>query len=220
MSIFEDLREWIEQATAIDELVVSEGADLKLEIGTVAQLIAKNQGPAVLHRKINGYPPDFRVLTNMLCNVRTFNLAFGLPLDSAMRDTIETLRRKALDWERESVQFPPEFVDKAPILENIIEGDDIDLNIFPVPTWHELDGGRYIGTADANITRDFETGQINVGTYRCQLHDRYTVGMMITHGHHGRIHRDTYFDRGEPCPAVMVFGVDPLLFAVAASEVP
>jgi 3-polyprenyl-4-hydroxybenzoate decarboxylase len=31
-------------------------------------------------------------------------------------------------------------------MENVYHGDDIDLLKFPVPRWHERDGGRYIGT--------------------------------------------------------------------------
>ena len=41
---------------------------------------------------------------------------------------------------------------------------------FPVPRWHELDGGRYIGTDDLVITRDPEEGWVNVGTYRIMVH--------------------------------------------------
>ncbi len=220
MAKFKDLREWIEQAKKIDEVVVIEGADLRYEIGTINQLTAKNEGPAVLHQNIKGYPPNFRVLTNLLSNIRTFNLSLGFPLDNTIRDTVETLREKVREWQLVLQDFPPKVVERAPILENVVEDEDIDLSKFPVPLWHELDGGPFIGTADAVITQDPDTGEINAGTYRCQLHDRQTVGLNIAPGHHGRIHREKYFERGEACPIVAVFGIDPLLFGVASNQVP
>jgi 4-hydroxy-3-polyprenylbenzoate decarboxylase len=83
-----------------------------------------------------------------------------------------------------------------------------------------MDGGKYIGTGVGVITSDPDTGELNMGTYRVQLHDRQTVGFYISPGKHGRIHRDKYFSRGKPCPAVMIFGFDPLEFAAGAAEVP
>ena len=219
MVAFQDLRKWIEQAGKIGELVVIEGADTKYEMGAIAQVSSRNHGPGILHHKIKGYPANFRVITNMMSNIRTFNLSFGFPLENTFRDTIDTMRKKVMEWEIDAEGFPPKVVDTGPILENMVEGDEIDLNIFPVPTWHQQDGGPYIGTADCIITRDPDTGQVNVGTYRSQLYDQQNVGMMVTHGHHGGLHRKKYFERGEPCPVVMVFGVDPLLFGISASNI-
>ena len=220
MAQFEDLRQWIEQAKEIGELEIIEGADPKLEIGAIAQITAKNRGPANLHQKIKGYPSNFMLITNLMCNVKTFNLIFGFPLGNSIKDTVQMMRKKVAEWERDAGKFPVSVVSQAPILENVVEGAKIDLRIFPAPLWHELDGGPYIGTADSWITRDPDTGQVNCGTYRGQLHDHQTVGMMITHGHHGRLHREIYFKRGEPCPAVLVVSQDPLLFAISASSIP
>ncbi len=216
----QDLRKWLDQARTIGEVTEIEGADTNLEIGTLSQVVARNQGPAVLHDKIKGYPPGFRVLTNSMSNIKTINLTFGLPLDYAIKDSIEELRKRITGWEKNASSFAPRIVDEAPVLENVVEGDKVDLNIFPVPLWHEMDGGPYIGTACSVITRDPDTGQINCGTYRNQRLDGQSVGLMITHGHHGRRHRDKYFSRGEPCPVVMVFGQAPLFFAISAASIP
>ncbi len=220
MTRFTDLRQWIGQAKEISEMVVVEGADLKHEIGTINQLTARNAGPSVLHQNIKGYPPGYRLLTNLLSNIRTFNLTIGFPIDNTIRDTVETLRIKVKEWETVALDLSPKAVEAAPIQENVLEDEDIDLNKFPVPLWHELDGGPYLGTADAIITRDPDTGEINAGTYRCQLYDRRTVGLNVAPGRHGRIHVEKYFERGEACPIVAVFGIDPLLFAVASNQVP
>lgn len=40
---------------------------------------------------------------------------------------------------------------------------------FPAPKLHREDGGRYLGTADAVITRDPDAGWVNLGTARVQV---------------------------------------------------
>ncbi len=214
-----DVREWMEKADSVGELKTVEGADPNLEMGAIVEENSRNLGPAIIFDKVKGYAPGFRVLSNSMSNIRTFNLTFGLPLENTIRETVKVLSEKLGKWEGESDKFPPKVVKSAPILENIKEGKDIDLGIFPVPLWHKLDGGPYIGTGDGIITADPDTGETNMGTYRIQLHDRNTVGFYVSPGKHGRVHRDKYFARGEPCPVVMVFGFDPLLYAISSNEV-
>ena len=99
-------------------------------------------------------------------------------------------------------------------------GDEVDVTKFPAPKWHEKDGGRYIGTGTYTITRDPEENWLNAGAYRAQVHDKKTVGMVMAAGHHGRIHRDKAFKRGEPLPAAMVLGGDPIAFFFGGLEAP
>ena len=91
---------------------------------------------------------------------------------------------------------------------------------FPAPVWHEKDGGRYIGTGTYSITRDPEENWLNAGAYRAQVHDKKTVGVIMAAGHHGYIHREKYFARGEAMPLVMVLGGDPLAFFYGGMEAP
>ena len=85
-----------------------------------------------------------------------------------------------------------------PINEVVLRGDQIDLTKFPAPKHWPLDGGgqpgedigRYIGTADAVLTRDPDTGIINIGTYRMMIQGKDEVGLYLspgqarTPGHH------------------------------------
>ncbi len=112
-------------------------------------------------------------------------------------------------------------VTSGPILENVKTGDEIDMTIFPTPHWHELDGGRYIGTADCVITGEPEEGGwVNVGIYRVQIHNKNTLGLYVSPGHHARIMREKYWEKGKSCPVVVTFGQDPLLFLVAGQSMP
>ena len=217
---FKDLRDWIRLADGIGEIRRITGADPHLEVGTMVQINGRNEGPAMVFDRFPGYRDGFRVLTNSMGNIRTVNITFGLPADQSIRQTVETLRVRAGEWSEASRRYPYEPVEQGPILENVFEGDEVDLEKFPTPLWHEHDGGRYIGTGVGVITRDPDTGAVNIGTYRVQLHDRHHVGFYISPGKHGRIHRDKYFSRGEPCPVAMFFGYDPLSYILAASEIP
>lgn len=217
---FNDMREWIEKAKEIGELKVIEGADPHLEVGTMVQINGQNLGPALLFDKLKGYKAGYRVVTNSMCNIKTVNLTFGLPVANTIRETVETLRVKAKEWADKAKEFSYKVVESGPILENVEEKDEVDLGKLPVPLWHELDGGPYIGTGVGVITRELGTDVLNMGTYRSQLHDRQNVGFYITGGKHGRLHRDKYFERKEPCPVAMVFGPDPLTYLLAASEIP
>ena len=63
--MFNDLREYLEQAEALGELKTIEGADWELEIGTLTEIMAKPNTPALLFDKIKGYDAGYRVVTNL-----------------------------------------------------------------------------------------------------------------------------------------------------------
>jgi 4-hydroxy-3-polyprenylbenzoate decarboxylase len=126
-------------------------------------------------------------------------------------------------WRRQvkTIQpIEPEHVRCCPLFENVRETGGIDLLSFPVPRWHELDGGRYIGTDDLVITRDPEEGWVNVGTYRVMVHGRDHLGLHMSPGKHGRVHRDKHHQAGKALPIAVSFGHHPLNFLVASTDVP
>ena len=164
-----------------------------------------------------GYPKGFRTLYGQLSSIRRIALTLGLPLEHDRKvDIVQRYHERM----QELKPLPPRFVKDGPILENVIEGDAIDVLKFPVPRHHELDTARFIGTADCVMTKDPDDGWFNLGAYRSQVYDGKTVGCQITEGKHGRIHRDKYFERGEPMKVVILCGQDPLLFMLSSSPLP
>ena len=221
MNGWKDLREWIDLAKKMGEIKEIEGADLNLELSAVAQVNAKNNGPALLFTGYRGERDEnFRVMTNSVGNHNLFNLTFGFEKFSSLRETVENLRGRPSTWEREAENFKPETVEKGPIMENIRSEGEVNMGIFPIPLWHKDDGGKFIGTGVAVITADPDDGSINVGSYRSQFYGSNTVGLNIERGKHGNTHREKYFSRGMPMPVVLVFGPDPLLYILAGSEIP
>jgi len=215
---FNDLREFIDAARQIGEVKEIHGAHWKLEIGALTELFAfKEPSPLLLFDQIPDHSPKFRVASNIVNNAVRSGLAVGMPADTTPIGLIARWKELLKNVK----PIPPRTVSTGPILENTRTGDDIDMTIFPTPHWHELDGGRYIGTADCVITGEPEEGGwINVGIYRVQVHDRNTLGLYVSPGHHARIMREKYWEQGKSCPVVVTFGQDPLLFLVAGQSVP
>ena len=85
---------------------------------------------------------------------------------------------------------------------------------------HREDGGRYIGTGDTFINRDPETGYVNMGTYRMQVHARNLLGIWQSPGQQGRTIAERYWKEGKACPVVATFGGDPLLFFLSYTKFP
>ena len=214
--LYEDLRQWLDAASDLGEVREVEGATWEEDIGMATELLHHSDpAPAALFDKIPGYPDGFRVLTNFFGG-RRMNMTLGFP-DAAnkfeLADAFTTLYRN-------TEPIPHAVVDSGPIMENVQTGAEVNVLAFPTPLWHERDGGRYIGTGSFNVTRDPDEDWVNLGTYRVMVHDEATVGFYISPGKHGRIHRDKYMALGEPMPAVIVVGGDPLLFLMACNEVP
>ena len=139
-----DLRKWIEEIDAVGELQTVVGADHEEEIGGIIDIFMRKMiNPAVLFDEVPGYPKGFRVLGNILTSVRRINVALGLPVDTSEIELVEFWRKHMADM----TSIPPTVTNGGPVLENVSQGDDVDIWKIPSPRWHEGDGGYYIGTA-------------------------------------------------------------------------
>jgi len=213
----QDLRAWIAQMEAAGEVRHISGADREREIGGIVDIHQRRIGnPAVLFDDIPGYAKGYRVLANFLTSTRRINMTLGLPESGSEIELVQFWRR----YMKELPSIPPVEVTSGPILDNVFEGDEIDLFKIPVPKWHEDDGGYYIGTGDMVIMKDPDTGWINYGAYRVQAHDKKIATVMCSKGKHGDMIQRKYFERGLPCPVAVVCGVHPALFMVAGLEIP
>jgi 4-hydroxy-3-polyprenylbenzoate decarboxylase len=214
---YSGLRDWIEQVDALGELRRLSGASWDLEIGAISEIVAREMenGPALLFDDIPGYPAGHRVLSNYFGSVGRVALTVGFPADLDGIGFVQRWREHT----RGLQPIAPRVVQRGPVLDHV-RTSGIDLGQFPVPRWHEHDGGRYIGTACSVITRDRDTGWVNSGTYRVQLLGNDRLGLFMAPGRHGMRHRVQYWSNGEPCPVAMVFGGDPLLYMASSSPIP
>lgn len=203
-----DLREFLRIADQMEEMVVIEGADPHLEMGTLYELsLEKEDPPVIVFDRIKGFPPGYRVAMNV-------HVGKLFPGPGGVEGVKEFRQRRR----QAPAPMPPEEVETGPVFENILMGDDVNIFKFPHPKWHEKDGGDYIGTECMVINKDPDSDWVNVGTYRTQVHDEKTVTVFIEPGKHGRIIREKYWARGEACPMVVCLGQAPVLFAVSSSS--
>ncbi|MFT8243174.1 UbiD family decarboxylase [Roseomonas sp. BN140053] len=213
-----DLRDLITRFQAMGELQVIEGADPQLELSALAEVVTSRypgEEPALLFDKIAGYPAGFRILSGASNSFRRLASVLGV---APPRSKIDIVRSYKARMKKEFRLIPPRVVESGPILENVLRDDEVDLSRFPAPHVHELDGGRYIGTEDLVVMRDPDTGWVNVGTYRIMVHGKDELGIWISPGKHGRMIREKYFSKGEPCPVLISCGQDPLLFLSSNAE--
>lgn len=211
-----DLRAWIEDVDGLGELKRLNGADWNLEMGVLTELFAERLGPALLFDEIPGYRKGERVLSNALVTARRFGHTMGVERDAAPLDLVRQVKDKLRTLKPRGLVE----VKSGPVLENIAEGEDVDLFRFPAPKWHEHDGGRYIGTGGVVILRDPDTGWVNAAPYRVQIHERNLAGIYMAPGNHGTAIRKKYWERGEKCPVVVVAGEHPLIWAAASMKLP
>ncbi|MFN0301281.1 MAG: UbiD family decarboxylase [Burkholderiales bacterium] len=214
---YDDLREWLVLAEQLGEVRIVRDANWQDDIGLAAEAVLRAEnGPCVVFEDIQGCPKGFRLLMNVFAGKRR-NMTLGFPEHLSKWELSDAYREAYLKEQR---NIPHQMVETGPIFENILTGDDIDVRRFPAPVWHEKDGGRYIGTGTFSITRDPEEHWLNAGSYRAQVHDRASVGLLMAKGHHGAIHYEKYCARGESMPVAMVLGGDPISFFFGGLEAP
>lgn len=208
-----DLRDFIQMCEAEGELVrVKALVDWHLEISHVAKLNEEKGGPALLFENVKDYTSP--VLTSACTTTSRLALIMGMPKNSSLVDLMR-------EWvKRTRVKVPPQWVDIAPCKENIDKGDQINLLKFPVPHVYPKDGGRYFGTAAYVVSKDPDTGWVNLGTYRMQILDEKTLGTQFIKGKHADIMLKKYAERRQPMPVAACIGGDPLMFLMGAARFP
>lgn len=216
------LRSYLDVIDGFGELRTVRGAHWDLEIGAIAELGYRGaSSPALLFDDIVGYPGGSRVLTGATASPRRLGhtLRLGKDLDDA--GVVAALRGKPSVWAAGAADHPVLPVDDAPLLANVVPGDEVNLLDFPVPRWHEHDGGRFIGTGCLVVTSDPETGAHNGGCYRMEVQDSgRSVTIAAVPGKHGAQHIQRWFQREGRAPVTVSFGHDPLLLALGGTEVP
>jgi len=217
-----DLREWLERVEQLGELVrVSDAVDRDEEMSAIAYLVAKQQpSPAVLFERARGFEGSkigARMLWNVLGpSIRRIALTLEEPPETP---TVELIRRVKDKLKR---RLAPREVARgeAPVCAHTLTGADIDLDALPIPRHWPLDGGRYAGTADAVITRDPDSGYLNVGTYRMMVQGKSQCGLYLSPGKDARLHITRAWQQGKSIEVAAAWGIDPLFMLVGSQTFP
>jgi 4-hydroxy-3-polyprenylbenzoate decarboxylase len=213
----QDLRGFLQGVQALGELRTVRQADWNLEIGAITEVSGSEPNPpALLFDEIKDYPPGFRILSNMFQTQSRTALALGLPTHLKGVALVQSVREML----KSVSPMPPIFQNDGPVQENIFVGRQASVLRLPAPKLHREDGGRYLGTADAVITADPDTGWVNLGTARVQILDEFRVSLYVSPGKQTRLIAQKYWNQGRCCPVAVVCGIDPVLFAVSGLGLP
>jgi UbiD family decarboxylase len=218
---FGDLRGWIAALKAHGELhEIDAQVDWNIELGTVMRLAqGPGTGKALLFNNIKDYNKPSsrcrRVFGSALNNYRRIALMLGLPPDTHPRELVK-ISRNILEG-----AIAPRIVDSGPVKENIVTGKDVDLEELPVPYWNRLDGGRYLITYAGVVTKDPQTGVMNVGIYRGMLAGRDKIPILMWRAQHIGHHATSWLAAGQKeMPIAVAIGWEPSLGFCAGSPVP
>lgn len=144
---------------------------------------------------------------------------FGLALE---RDDAETFTHEAFDGCIEAAKanpIEPVTVDSAPVHENVITGQAVDLADIPVPKFFELDSGPFI-TGAIGITRDHDSGELNVGIYRTLIIGKNTFVINASSLSDLRRIYTGWEKSGEPMPIAIALGVPPAVLIAGSCKMP
>lgn len=204
---YQDLREYLDllEKAGLLKHVTAE-VDLKHEIGAICTRDMERHGPGLVFDNVKGYKGK-PLVSNIIYSVEQLAIAFNTDPDP---DAIYSV---VVDGHKNRI--PSLVLDTGPCKEEKFFGDDVDLYEIPTPVWHELDGGRYLGTSAGVIDRHPDTGILNMGTYRAMIVDKNTL--TLTGQISSRIAKNEA--KGLKTQIALAMGMDPLLTLASGSPV-
>jgi UbiD family decarboxylase len=206
-----DLRGWIAALHAAGEIKeIDAEIDWNIEIGTVMRLAqGTGDGPALLFNNIKDYGANARCRRVFGCGLSSYRrvaMMLGVAPDTHPRDLVK-MGRNVL-----SGGIAPKIVATGPVKENIVTGDDIDLYDLPSPWWNRLDGGRYLLTYGGCVTKDHDTGVMNVGIYRGMVASKNEIPILMWKAQHVGQHATSWERAGHnEMPIAVAIGWEPSL---------
>ncbi|MCH8806465.1 MAG: menaquinone biosynthesis decarboxylase [Planctomycetes bacterium] len=192
---------------------ISVEVDPELEISEITDRVTKAAGPALLFENVKG--SDIPLLINTYGTKERMCLALGADDFDEVAARVKTLIKpeipttlmqkiKKLPELAQLGRLPPKIV-KRGVCQEVVHTDDADLTTLPLLKCWPEDGGRYI-TLTSVFTKDPETGDRNIGTYRVQLVEPRLCAMHWHVHHDGARHYRRYKERGERMPLAIALG--------------
>ncbi len=203
-------REFLSRIKSEGELIeVDQELDIKYDIGALCRVLSDADGPAAIIKNFKG--PKLRsgtLAVNLYGPRRRIASAFGVKENELLDFVSKRLGKR----------IPSECIStgKAPCHDVILEGNEINLNDWPIPLWNIGDGGPYI-TAGLSIARHPKYGW-NIAHHRGQVYGSREIGVCMAPDHHLRLATDEARLKSSRVDAAIVIGVRPSITIAAASD--
>ncbi|MGW4337407.1 UbiD family decarboxylase [Rhodococcus koreensis] len=225
MPYLSDLRSYIAALDDLGDIMhITRQVDGDLEPGAITRRSCEINSPAPLFENIEGAEPGFRILGGPAALASRPDmpyarvaLSLGLPPESAGPEIVE-----ALAAARDLPLTPPVLVDpsEAPCQQNVLRGEDANLDLFPIPFAHGKDGGRYANTWGTLIVKTPDGRWVNWAIARIMKVDgRRMVGLVVPSQHTGQIWAE-WVKLGEPMPYALVQGPAPAISCISGIPLP
>ena len=220
--MFDDLSDFITVLEEKNQLIrITTPVSSELEITEIADRTIKNNGPALLFENVDD--KNIPVVINLFGSEERMALALGVDNLNELPDVVNRLidltknppgtiidKLKILSELINLSKSSPKLVKKAPCQDIVLTGDEINLFELPILKCWPDDAGKFI-TLPLVITRNLNTGQRNVGTYRMQIYDKTTTGMHWQTHKVGTAHyRKAEEQAQEKMEVAVAIGGDPL----------
>lgn len=200
-----DLRSYLSLLDRAGQLVrITQPVSLVHELADVAATLARTNGPAPLFTHVEG--ASWPIFANAVTNQKTAALALGC----GETEVIEVMER-SLD---PANGVAPVRVSQAAWQQNVVKGDDVDLNWLPLPTHSRGDGGAFI-TGGVTITKDPVSGRGNLSYNRMLRLSPRTFGFNLNEWRHVGTFMKSRPDPLAPFPAAIAIGLDPAITIAA-----
>lgn len=108
---------------------------------------------------------------------------------------------------------------RSGVCQEVVETQKADLGSLPVIQCWPGDAGRFI-TLGSTLTKDPDTGEMNLGLYRIQVMEPCKAAMHWQMHHDGARHWRRYAALGKPTPVAVIFGGDPVIAYAASAPLP
>ncbi|QCX82711.1 3-octaprenyl-4-hydroxybenzoate carboxy-lyase (plasmid) [Streptomyces sp. YIM 121038] len=217
------LRDYLATLDALGDLrVIDREVEADLEIGAFARHTTETRGPAVLFDRVRGYRAGFRVLggpasLSTVPGAPYARCAIALGLDPA---TPPLQIMDGLTAAQDAAPVPPVVLDSGPCQDNVLLGDQADLDTFPIPLLHHGDGGSYVNTFGTFVLRSPDRSWTNWSIARAMKIDAHRMtGLILPVQHNGMI-RELWREQGEPMPFALVQGAEPAVPFISGMALP
>ena len=173
----------------------------------VQQLALEGRYPMLVFDQVQGLAAP--VVTNVFASRTRVARMLGVPLEGLHKAYQQRARQR----------MAPKLVDSGPVLEEVRQGEDIDLRRLPLINHFASDRAPYITNA-VMVAEHPDTGVGNLSYHRSMLHSPTEIATSLhSRGDLWRL-LQIATERGRPMPVAMVIGAHPLFMLAASARVP
>ena len=203
---------------------IEQQVDPNLEVGAIVRRVSEVNGKAPLFNNVKGTKDGLWRMFGNAASLRSSEgerygriaRSLGLPADSTWKSILERTQEG-----KTRLPLPPRVLESGPCKQNLMLGDEINLNKLPAPLLHQADGGKYLQTYGLHVLQTPDASWTNWSIFRGMVHDSRRLVCLVGSGQHNSIIRDKWLAEGKTeMPWALAMGVPPASSLAAASPIP